>query len=197
MHTALPDYTALQDTLDPLETDTPPAEVHGTLCGLLCASPALLHHDWQQRLWPGQDINNLLARESLATLGELLQTTRRQLNDPDCDFQLLLPDDETTLDARIYALSAWCQGFLAGLALGGVSDLAALPDDAREIAHDLLEIARAETSYHLEGSEADEEAYAELMEYLRVGVLLIHEELQPVSPANPHDDNPDTARLPH
>ena len=83
----------------------------------------------------------------------------------------------------MHALGEWCQGFLSGLTLGGISDFDKLGTDAREVVEDLVEIARAGTSYHLEGSEEDEQAYAELMEYLRVGVLLINEELQPLKSA--------------
>lgn len=43
--------------------------------------------------------------------------------------------------------------------------------------HDLMEISRA--SSDTLGSEGDEAAYLELVEYIRVGIQLLYEELQP------------------
>ena len=83
------------------------------------------------------------------------------------------------MELQVNALGEWCQGFLIGLSLGGVEDFQALPDDAKEIARDLVEIARAGTSYELSGLEDDEEAFVELVEFIRVGALLINEELHP------------------
>jgi len=49
----------------------------------------------------------------------------------------------------------------------------------REILRDLAEISKVE--FDVEGAgEAEEGAYAEIVEYVRVGVLLINEEMHPV-----------------
>ncbi len=176
----LPDYLILNSALHKLETEITPSEVHGTLCGLLCANGNAEAGIWQQALWPNLPDGDLLVAEAHEIFKQTHDITQRQLNDPTCEFQMLLPDDNDCLDARVNALGDWCQGYLIGLSLGGITDFAPLPEDAREITKDLLEIARAGTSYELEGSEEDENAYVELVEYLRVGVLLINEELQPV-----------------
>ena len=186
----LPDYLILDSALHKLDTEITPGEVHGTLCGLLCANGNAEVDVWQQALWPNRPDGDLLAAEAQEVFKQTHAITRRQLNDPACEFQMLLPDDNDSLDMRVNALGDWCQGYLIGLSLGGITDFAPLPEDAREITKDLLEIARAGTSYELEGSEEDENAYAELVEYLRVGVLLINEELQPTQ-APPVDIEPD------
>ncbi len=175
----LPDYLILDSALHKLDTEITPSEIHGTLCGLLCANSNAGADIWQQALWPNQPSSDLLVAEAYDVFKQTHDTTRQQLNDPACEFQMLLPDDDDSLDTRVNALGDWCQGYLIGLSLGGITDFAPLPENAREITKDLLEIARAGTSYELEGSEEDENAYAELVEYLRVGVLLINEELQP------------------
>lgn len=179
METPCPDFSDIAFALDKLDTEVVPGEVHGMICGLLCANTAAKAGTWIESLWPHLPEGDVLVGEAIAVFKQLHDATRAQLNDPACDFQLLLPDDDISLDARVHALGDWCQGFLIGLSLGGVTDFSPLPEDAREIAKDLVEIARAGTSYELEGNEEDEQAYAELMEYLRVGVLLINEELQP------------------
>ena len=50
-----------------------------------------------------------------------------------------------------------------------------LSDDAREVVSDLAEFTRIEPEE--EDSEAAERALAEIAEYVRMGVLLIYEEL--------------------
>ncbi len=181
MEHTIPDYITITAALEKLDTEVTPSEVHGTLAGLLCATTSAKAELWQHNLWPhmSHDSGDLLAAEALEIFNQLHDITRLQLNDPNCEFQLLLPVDDDHIDNRVNALGDWCQAYLVGLALGGIKDFAPLPDDAREVANDLVEIARAGSSYSLEGSEEDENAYAELVEYLRVGVLLINEELQP------------------
>ena len=181
MEHIIPDYITITAALEKLDTEVTPSEVHGTLAGLLCAITSAKAELWQHNLWPHmpQDSGDLLAAEALEIFNQLHDITRLQLNDPNCEFQLLLPVDDDHIDNRVNALGDWCQAYLVGLALGGIKDFAPLPDDAREVANDLVEIARAGSSYSLEGNEEDENAYAELVEYLRVGVLLINEELQP------------------
>ncbi|WP_455217273.1 UPF0149 family protein [Kaarinaea lacus] len=180
MEQYIPDYLAISAVLEKLETEVTPAEVHGTLCGLLCANVGASARQWQENLWPeSADKNDLVKAEALEILNQLHDTSRLQLNDPNCEYELLLPDDDDPLENRVNALGDWCQGYLVGLTLGGVTDFSPLPESAREVANDMVEIARAGTSYDLEGSEEDENAYAELVEYLRVGILLINEELQP------------------
>ena len=189
MNQHIPSYQALLSILETLETEATPSEVHGTLCGLLCAKVSAKAEQWQNSLFPQmeRDENDLLQTESLETLNQLHDASRLQLNDPNCEFELLLPDDAEPLETRVNALGDWCQGYLVGLTMAGISDFSPLPENAQEVANDMVEIARAGTSYDLEDSEEDENAYAELVEYLRVGILLINEELQPLQAAPQSD----------
>jgi yecA family protein len=184
-----PDFDELDAALDKFDTEVPASEIHGTLTGLLCVNVGAGPDIWQKNLWPHLPEDDLLINEALAVFNRAHDATRRQLNDPTCDFQLLLPDDESPLAERVNALGDWCQGFLIGLSLGGIKDFAALPENAKEIASDLLEIARAGTSYELGETEEDENAYAELLEYIRVGILLINEEVQPTQAPPLTDEN--------
>ena len=174
-----PNYDALALVIEKLGAQQVPAELHGTLTGLLCVNGEARADIWLENLFPGAAKGDLLAGEAFDELKRLHEATRAQLNAPDCELQLLLPDDDSNLDERVHALGEWCQGFLVGLSLGGIKEFSALSEDAREIAEDIVEIARADSSYSFEGGEEDEHAYAELVEYLRVGVLLLNEEIQP------------------
>ena len=168
----VPLFERLTRLLDPLD----PAELHGLLCGLLCADPTLDFDRWLA-----------LAREELAEgveltepvcdlLAKLLEFSAAQLNATDGSVTPLLPDDDAPLRQRADALGAWCQGLLYGLGLGQVEQQGQLSEESREFLRDATEIAQVgfETD---EGSEADETAYAEVVEYLRVGLLMILEDL--------------------
>ncbi|HEY0635127.1 MAG TPA: UPF0149 family protein [Gammaproteobacteria bacterium] len=186
MSTPLPAIEEISAALERLDSDMGAAECHGAMVGLLCAAGRMEKAHWQKRLFPELEQGDLLAGEQSATLACLYEESARQLDDAVLDFQLLLPDDEEPLEERIEALAEWCQGFLLGMSEGGMKELTALPADSSEVMRDLVEIARA-GSYDLVGEEEDEVSYNELLEYVRTGVLLINEELNPTQ-APPQDN---------
>lgn len=163
------------------------AEAHGTLVGVCCAAGHADKRTWLAYITPELDSSDLLHKEACQPLDALFDTTVSQLSSPLLDFQPLLPNDDMALDLRTHAIGEWCQGFLMGLSLGGmVAKMDELPGDAGEVIRDLVEFAKA-SDFSLEGGEEDEAAYAELVEYLRTGVLLVNEELNPIK-APPKDE---------
>ncbi|MBL4711739.1 MAG: UPF0149 family protein, partial [Gammaproteobacteria bacterium] len=119
---------------------------------------------------------------------QIHQMSVEQMNDIDSNFLLMLPDDDEPLEARVEALGIWCQGFVFGLAIGGIKEDTELPADSKELIKDIIEISRAgyvvdeeaELAVSEEGDEEDEVAFMEVSEYVRMGTLLIYEELQPL-----------------
>lgn len=97
----------------------------------------------------------------------------------------MLPADADPLDLRAESLSRWCQGFLAGLALGGLDKDWTLAPEMQEFLQDVVEISRLDFNTG-DNAEDSEVAYAEIAEYLRMGVLLINAELCPPVPAYRH-----------
>ena len=172
MSRQLPDYDTVNDTLRSLAPDLDAAELHGQLCGMLVAEPALSESDAMSRLLPAPPTD-----EAGSLLHELWTTTRAMFEAGQFDFQPLLPDDSARLESRVEALGHWAQGFLIGLDRMGLKERQKLPGELPGIAEDLGKIAAAE-SYALEDEEQDENAYMELVEYLRVAVQLFREELQ-------------------
>ncbi|MCI0508141.1 MAG: UPF0149 family protein [Gammaproteobacteria bacterium] len=173
------DFSQIESALQALEADINPSEIHGTLCGMLCATSDTQANSWFQSLIPATDTNDLLAIEARHTLATIYDETQRQLNDPTCDFQLLLPGEQTDLATRSISLGDWCQGFVMGLIMGGLKDFRKMPENSAEAAQDIVEISRIGSNYQTEGGEEDAAALEELIEYVRVGVLLINEELHP------------------
>lgn len=173
-------YESLEGALARAEASTDAAETHGLICGLLCAAGRLDENLWLAHIYEEPpEAGNLAVQQANRTLLALAEVTRESLYSPELDLQLLLPDDESPLADRAEALSAWCDGFLSGLGLGGVTEYSIRSAEVKEVLRDLAEISRAGFDAD-EPGEDDEVAYMEIVEYLRMGTLLISEELQPL-----------------
>ena len=163
------------------------AEIHGSLCGLACLLGPASTAPWRAEIM--EDASPAAAAagvdgpldDPLAVLEALAGATGAALEEGDMSFRPLLPGDEVLLVERADALAHWCQGFAHGLAVAGELG------DAREalgeglmgeIIGDITELARV--AFTGDETEAEgEAAYAELVEYLRVSVQLVFEEMLP------------------
>lgn len=159
------------------------AECHGILCGLLSCHPEMDGAGWAERMLTGElmgdDSSEQLASDVDAADKALLQAlytaASKDMHDPDLAFQLLLPDDDSTLKARTEAMAEWCEGFLYGLSLGGIKDFAAFSEQVQEFCKDLMDISHIA---HEEGDDRDSEnAFFEITEYVRMGALMVHDDL--------------------
>ncbi|MBD3618064.1 MAG: UPF0149 family protein [Chromatiales bacterium] len=171
------DFDTLQAALERVDAETGAAEGHGALCGMLSLNHAIDVGRWIDTLLEQGEAGDALVGEARRQLLELYEQTQRSLDDSNLDFALLLPDDDEPLELRVRALAEWCQGFLYGLAMAGYRAGDELPEDTAEFVKDLNEIARA--SFEVGTGEEDETAYAEVSEYVRMGVLMVNEEMQP------------------
>lgn len=154
-------------------------EAHGSLCGLACVLGARAHGVWLAGLATAQGAPAQAAGDDLGVLDTLAARTCAALSDGDMSFMPLLPSDEQPLALRADALASWCAGFMHGLgeAAGGRATREALSSaTSREIIEDFAEIARLTLGEEESDLEA-ESAYAELVEFVRVSVQLIFEEL--------------------
>ena len=165
-------------------------EFHGMLAGLISTRGAEAEQLYIEELIPADyDPADLLQQEAIDGIALPYEALREQLNDPLLSFHPLLPEDDNTLDERVDAMAAWCQGYLLGLSRGGLPDSAKLSDETNEFLQDILSISRAE-NFELDGDEEDENALYEIIEYLRTGVVVVHDELQPTAPAPPAMNDP-------
>lgn len=172
------DYYEIGDALARAQTSVDAADCHGLLAGLVCATGFA-----DPKVWIGQVFDDYNPKDSAQTdatrqVQALYEDTLARLNSPELDFALLLPDDEDSLRERAESLGSWCGGFLSGLGLGGIADAAQLPEAVGELLDDLAQIARVDFELE-EPDEAELAAFEEVVEYVRVGVLFINEELQP------------------
>jgi hypothetical protein len=175
------DYGDLAELLNRSGSPLPLAELHGGLCGVICASGREAARSWLDELIDdcGGDATTLseLARR-LENLGD---QTWQALSGVSMEFEPLLPDDESGIDLRAEALGLWCHGFLAGLVIGGI-DLtggsAALSADLSELVHDFAAISQAGPgSEEYEDPNIADNSLMELVEFVRVGAQFVFEEL--------------------
>lgn len=181
-----PEYASLRDSLMHAGTVLTLPDLHGGICGALCAGGPVAAQRW---------LDEALAEEDAVTLEplhdplrELVRSTWRTLDDAALAFEPLLPDDESPLEEQVQALAAWTQGFLAGLGesapevgrgagQNGRNDPAA-PAGIDEILSDFAEISRAGlTDEDAADRDQADFALAELREYVRVSVQIVFEEL--------------------
>ena len=172
-----------------------PAELHGTVCGIQCAKLRVKHQgrtnpvdaeidedaNWadesdarQDDVLPLDDYLSLVGADAVENADALLrfaQIAQEELLSDDLRFMPLLPDDESPVELRVEALAEWCAAFLAGFAALGQMTCS---EEEEEILEDLAAISSAD----IDGLEAEEaeRLYAEIVEYIRVTVLLL---LQP------------------
>jgi len=152
------------------------AECHGITCGLLCRMPdASL--DVLIGLLDMLELVKTPGSGLRMAFEDLLQATRSQLADTDMGFTLWLPDEDEMLEERTMALAQWCSGFMAGLGSSGDEILNALSDDANEALRDIQQIAKADVT-DTDESNDDETAFAEIVEYIRIVILMIREDLR-------------------
>ena len=152
------------------------AEAHGSLCGALCSMSPYGMQDWLNEILPD---GAPLSEESAAMIERVFTATAASFGEQGMEFEPLLPDDEQPLNGRASALALWCTGFLYGLGAGQISDLEALNGEGGEIVRDFTEISRA-TGDDSEADESNEQAYAELVEFIRVAAQVVFEELLPL-----------------
>jgi uncharacterized protein YgfB (UPF0149 family) len=173
-------YAEIQQLLSDARAVTEAAEAHGTLSGALCALDAYAMEDWLSEIMPDAtdpgDVPGAIAA--------LYSDTVTALRGGGMEFDLLIPEDEVSIEERTRALSLWCNGFLYGLGTGGTADPARLPGDIGEVVRDLAEITRAGVD-SADGAEENEAALAELIEFVRVGVQLVFDDVGRQQPAPP------------
>lgn len=176
----LTDYVHIDQTFNQTAHKLHPSEVHGTICGMLSGRA----HDWTVEKVFLTGPNNTEARLAIQ---QLLEVSFKQLNEFLFEFQLLLPPEDCPLPTRAEGLTLWCQGFLTGLNHAHVPLHGTGANEADGAISDLIEIAKMDYEAVV-ASEEDEIAYVDLVEYVRMAVMLIYQEFQPPhGPQSPCD----------
>ncbi len=165
-------HAELDSVLARLRLGVGASDLHGSLTGYLCAGGSAGPSGWPDALQLDADFEGW--RDDPIFV-RLYRCCSEQLADDDLGFEPLLPDDEQPLAQRGDALVEWCRGFLGGVGLAGAASSPALSDDAIEILADFSSIAA--TAFDYDDNDGDETALVEVLEFVRIGVLLLHTEM--------------------
>ncbi len=170
----LPDYEVFVESIAALSLQISASELHGLLCGYLCAGADRQGESYVRALL--QNKKSAESREALLSLFSIFSISQQQISTYDLGFNLLLPKDEDPLRERAKAFSEWCEGFTQGLTLAGVDIEHLNEEDAQDILQHLVEFAELDYD-SLDVDEDDERALMEVTEYARMAVIRLHGDL--------------------
>ncbi len=149
------------------------SEAHGVLIGMICWNDSMDCDAWLLEVFEDEDHKSQLNENEWQVFNTAYDETRKILTGGDFAFELILPADNMPLTERACALADWCKGFLFGLGLVGEEQ--AWPNDCDEFLRDVIKISRLE---YKSSEEADEVAYMELTEYVRIGAQFVVGEIR-------------------
>lgn len=173
----MPYYPKVNELFNLTEALPSAAEAHGMICGFICAGSACDGKSWLDPILGSlKGVDKELAESYKAILLELYELSSIKLQSFEFDFELFLPDDDAPLQVRAEALSDWCQGFMVALNRAGISEDQIATQDAKEALQHMMEISQLDYEV-IDVSEKDEEAYVEVMEYVRMAVLMIYSDI--------------------
>lgn len=167
----LPTYKELDQALSKTMLKLHPSQVHGLISGILCGNPQ------NTAAWEELVTGKKESAKTHDLLHALYDATAKQLEEFLFNFQLLLPPDTEPLPTRAEALTLWSQGFLTGLKLVQVQIIDREKGEMTEAIDDLIEIAKMNYE-DVVASEEDEAAYIELVEFVRMAVILIYQDMR-------------------
>ena len=167
MSESLPVFAEIEAAVRGLALGCDASELHGDLCGWLAGGGTLTPE------WPGKVLADPAQApvETGGPLDRLGRATAAQLEDRDFALELLLPGADASLPVRSGALFDWCRGFLGGFGLAA-GESPPLSEEGQEVLGDIARLAAA--SSQDDGDEEDEDALAEIEEFVRVAALLLH-----------------------
>jgi uncharacterized protein YgfB (UPF0149 family) len=178
------DYERLRESLAAAGAVVALAELHGGVCGALCAGGVGSARRW---LTDSLDDEQLASPAAVADdLDELVSASSKMLESEELTFRPLLPSDDEPLAEQVEAVAAWCQGFLSGVGSTAPAAARSAAEGAAlgEILRDFAEISRAGLSEEEAGGlDEPDFALAEIQEYVRVSVQIVFEELGPLRAA--------------
>lgn len=177
------EFDHIKDQLSPFPELESPSFIQGMLIGLICGDNDIEETVWIKKLIEEAQITKV--KESfLIALHQMFDETNKGLNGSGFELKLCLPNDEDDVIARAAMLGHLCEGVLYGLGLIGRLQDAEEPvsKEVRELINDFGDIAQIDVEALAEAKEIGDSEEADLMqlvEFVRIGVMMINEELNP------------------
>ncbi len=166
-----PDYDEFDHQLFVASTPFSGAYIHGMMVALLCVGGKSWQEIGAQLL---TDIPTL-AQGTINTLfNTLLSNSAAGLAQTENSLTFMLPHDDENIAIRIEALIDWCEGFLDGVNKANLSEQFLNNPLVKEVLSDIERIKSVSTD--VLDNEENEKDYVEVVEFIRVSVLLIYEQ---------------------
>ena len=167
----------LDEALENCDSGRNSIQAHGLLCGYIMTHGLKGHDMWLHRMF--ENSSNEKGDKYKYIFDDLFIKTWRQLEERQSEFELFLPGDDRGLLTRAKAIGSWCDSYLHGLISSVTTEnlkKAINREPTSILIKDLLEMTKA-TIGEEDDDETNERSYAELVEYTRIAVQLIFEEL--------------------
>lgn len=166
-------FETIYQLLEPYEPPVDPAFLHGLWTGLIVGEQYCKPEEWLELAWDTDEhIWPTLSPKAQTVLLQLAEQTIVGLSTFDFGFWLLLPNDEVPLQLRADAVNDWCEGFIYGLNNQRYQNRLLTGDGAQALA-DITKISEME--FGIIESEEEERSYFEIVEFVRIAVLTIHQ----------------------
>ena len=166
-------FEKVQDALREMNSDLTASECHGVLSGIISSSASFSRRKWFDHITGMGAQERPFGRWS-QVLEELEIITIGAIADAEFSFDLLLADDDAQLPVRLESFALWCKGYLSGFGLGDIRDLNLLGQDSREFLKDLERFCLLDCRNNKLDLEEGEKYLFEIIEYTRVGVMLVN-----------------------
>lgn len=151
-----------------------PSELHAQASAVLCVNKQTPFDQWLKSISEDYCIEKPDDVNLRHVMSAVFDYAKEQLDKDDYSYQLLLPQEEFTLQERLEILSDWVSTFLSALGTAGfVSEN--LSPECKEFINDLDKIARIDNT--IEGLEGEELDFIEITEYIRSGIMILYVEL--------------------
>lgn len=152
-------------------------EAHALFTGLNCSQVESNEDNnvWLDKLNLGIDQQNVLDREAVEVLNKYYNEVNQHLNSIELSFQLPISDADSIAE-QLSDFALWVENFLYGFSMGDKVELTSCSEQLQEIIKDFVSLSRAD-DYEATTDDDNEKVLVELIEYVRVAVLNIYDEL--------------------
>jgi hypothetical protein len=178
------DHDVLNQALRNCGASWTAAQAHGLLSSRMAVAGAHGVTGSLGQVLDSSSKTDALRKECEDMLAVLWQSTHMVFSERMSAFEPLLPDDNDNAESRTEAVAQWCEGYLHGM-LSGKHDAALRErlgaEPMADIIKNMLQITRATVDAD-DDEAANEEAFVEIVEYLRIAAQLNFEELAELRP---------------
>lgn len=171
----LPDYQTFSDSIAVLSLPLSSSELHGTLCGYLCADASHKGEAYLQALMLSHPHESKKA--AFLSLFDVYAISQQQIQHLDFQFEMMLPPEHEPLIERARAFGEWCEGFSQALVMAGIDHEQIPAQETWDAIQHISEFAQLDyESLHMDNDE--EKALIDVSEYTRMAVLSIHTDIK-------------------